>query len=192
MNTTFRPASVEQDGDNHRSHERPGQERRPNKKAVNWSILSQLWVYWIAQLVIKLGVGLVFWKTLAEGCRVLAPPLAGRPPLDGAGVVALGLTLLVWWFWGALLREWLLRAEDRQHERWDPTNYKRVLVTGALVVLLVDAYCLYAGIRALTWGESGFDLTTLVFTIGYIGLVMGLNLLLLTMRQRLIELKKED
>jgi hypothetical protein len=152
------------------------------------------------QVATKGVLGIVYLAVIAEGLRVVIPPLSQKlhklPGLalldrwdttyqaDLANIFASFLLLAVFVLWDRCLRIWL-DVPAFCHPTWNPERYRRFIVVTGSVVLVSDGALFYAAMGTMTWGSSGFSFGALLATAAYIALLVFISFVGISLHQHI-------
>lgn len=163
---------------------------------VDWG---KLWtririVLWT--VFIKIPLGVVYVSIIAEGLRILVPPLGQKlwklplltflrdyeetHRLDLAPVMSVFILIAVFVLWEQVLEIWLVRQE--KGSAWLMDN-KAILIVGlGSLVLGADICLFYVGVVQSGWGGVSFSFSALIATAAYLGVLVFVSLQSLTLR----------
>jgi len=157
--------------------------------------------------IATLPLSVVYVNVIAEGLRIVVPPLAQKiHALPGLGVLnehqathALDLALPFSVFsllgcsvaWNRLLRLWL-GVPLPGHERWHSENYPRFILGLGGLLLASDCYLFYSAMGTMSWGaDAGVSVGALVATAAYVCILVVTTFINITLHQKVEHLRGE-
>jgi hypothetical protein len=157
-----------------------------------------LYLAW--QVTTKCVLGVVYLAVIAEGLRIVIPPLSQKlhklPGLaildrfettyqvDLANIFAVFLLLAVWALWDRCLRIWL-DVPAHCHPSWNPERYRQFIVVMGSIVLFSDAMLFYFAMGTMSWGGSQFSLGALLATAAYLAVIIFASFVGVSLHQRI-------
>jgi hypothetical protein len=159
--------------------------------------------YWLWKAVTILILAPIYCSVIAEGLRMLVPPLGQKlyklpipgfatlgqyqetRRLDLAIFMAIFLLIAVWWLWEQVLKVLLGSDVILQDSGWNPDAYKRVVLILGTVILGADACLFYASMVQMGWGGTRLSVPGLLATAAYLAVIIFVSLVSLTLRKPL-------
>lgn len=159
--------------------------------------------YWLWKLVTIVILAPIYCSVIAEGLRVLVPPLGQKlhrlaipgfamfgqyqetRRLDLAIFLAMFLLIAVWWLWEQVLKVFLSTDAAFEGSGWNAEAYARVVLILGVVILGADACLFYVSMVQMGWGSTRLSVPALLATAAYIAVIIFVSLVSLNLRKPL-------
>lgn len=155
------------------------------------------YVLWM--LASKLVLGTLYLFLVSEGLRRLVPPLGQKLrtlpglgwvadyeatyKLDLAHVFALGLMVITFQLWNAVLRMWM-RADESSI--WD----NQIVAVAWLIIVPADALVFFTALGQWSWAGSPFSFVNVVMTAMYVAFLGYASYVSIQLKQRIAKEKR--
>lgn len=159
--------------------------------------------YWLWKLVTIVILAPIYCSVIAEGLRMLVPPLGQKlyklaipgfamfgqyqetRRLDLAIFMSVFLLVAVWWLWEQVLKVFLSTDALFENCGWNPEAYTRVVLILGVVILGADACLFYVSMVQMGWGATRLSVPALLATAAYIAVIIFVSLVSLNLRRPL-------
>ena len=183
----------------------------PREWRINWDLVWARCKQIAWTVVTKIPLALVYFVFISEGIRRLAPEMATKLhklpipflvhledyestyELDVAHVAAELLLILSFVSWYFLL-SWILKEDLKERIRkwnWTMKWVERVLITGAVVIIVGDMGLFYESFSHSIFGRSSFSAKSFIATLVYALILVIVNFVSLYLAQCSREIKEK-
>lgn len=176
-------------------------------RRIRWSLVHALLKYWSWQIATKAVLGMIYLAVIAEGFRLLMPPLGQRLyklpglgwtrdyeatyRLDLANFFSIFMLIAVWYLWGMILCFWLEVDPFSDKPTTNTDRHKAVVVVLGVVVLVADACLFYAAMTQMGWTGATFSFTAVVATAAYLAVIVFVTYVGINLRKNIADIERE-